>query len=519
MKSSRRVRVESPLASSCSTESRDDDNNNTGRQHKRSRQGEQEVDQNDAYPLDIPADYGNLANSNKVFPQREDQEPDDAASSHSSAQRSVSSDASSALCRSTANKAHDDPQNLPRDGFKSIDDEKRDLLHKLKRLRDQKVQISRDYGMHSPIHDLRHEYDVIRKTMQTEGSIRFQRKALIAITSGMEFLNNKYDPFNVELNGWSETIMESITDYDQIFERLHEKYKGSASMPPEFELMMAVVGSAFTFHLSNTFFKKSMGDAIKNPTAMRNIMSEIKKASSSSPQQPQHQTPPPQQYPQQARPPPPPPSYYPPPTHAGYGYTPPSMPPPTQSMQLPMPPRQFETRPQPSSMSEANRAQPPPPPRPPPSQFADNRRRHGDFDGTTGGGAGSGGNGADSTDSELSVSSISDEEDVSVFASSVSNDDDDDDDSLSGPATTRRTTVAGRRRAASATPSRAAGGGGAGKRSLTLPMNLGGAAAGRLGGARGGGGGGGRGGGRKAGRAGGRGAAAGPAVPLKEIVL
>lgn len=221
-------------------------------------------------PMRSPIDFANLANATKTFPQREEET------------KSEASTAISSHYQPPEDKRHKREEE-PREGFRTIEDEKRDLLQKLKRLRDQKVQITRDYGMQSNINDMRNEYDVIRKNMQVEGSIKFQRKVLVALTSGMEFLNNKYDPFNVELNGWSETIMESITDYDHIFERLHEKYKGSATMPPEFELIMAIAGSAFTFHLSNTFFKKSMGDALKNPNAMKNIMAEIKKATVTAP--------------------------------------------------------------------------------------------------------------------------------------------------------------------------------------------------------------------------------------------
>ena len=32
---------------------------------------------------------------------------------------------------------------------------------------------------------------------------------------GLEFLNNKFDPFDVKLDGWSEQINENIDDYDE----------------------------------------------------------------------------------------------------------------------------------------------------------------------------------------------------------------------------------------------------------------------------------------------------------------
>ena len=33
---------------------------------------------------------------------------------------------------------------------------------------------------------------------------------------GLEFLNNKFDPFSVNLDGWSESVND-IFDYDEIF--------------------------------------------------------------------------------------------------------------------------------------------------------------------------------------------------------------------------------------------------------------------------------------------------------------
>ena len=34
----------------------------------------------------------------------------------------------------------------------------------------------------------------------------------------LEFLNNKFDPFDVNLDGWSERVMENINDYDEVYD-------------------------------------------------------------------------------------------------------------------------------------------------------------------------------------------------------------------------------------------------------------------------------------------------------------
>tara|TARA_Y100001970_G_C13548414_1_gene515642 strand:- start:24 stop:551 length:528 start_codon:yes stop_codon:yes gene_type:complete len=100
-----------------------------------------------------------------------------------------------------------------------------------------------------------------------------QRQMLISFVTGAEFLNNKFDPFDLKLNDWSENVHENIGDYDDIFEELYEKYKESAQMAPELRLMFTLAGSAFMYHLSNSMFKSSlpnMNDVMKqNPDLMK----------------------------------------------------------------------------------------------------------------------------------------------------------------------------------------------------------------------------------------------------------
>ena len=99
------------------------------------------------------------------------------------------------------------------------------------------------------------------KEKELDNSIKFSRKMLMACVTGIEFLNNKFDPFDVKLDGWSESVHENVNDYDDVFEELHEKYKDRAKIAPELKLMLALGGSAFMFHLSNTMFKSQLPGA------------------------------------------------------------------------------------------------------------------------------------------------------------------------------------------------------------------------------------------------------------------
>lgn len=108
-----------------------------------------------------------------------------------------------------------------------------------------------------------------------EASLRFQRSMMTTVTSGMEFLNNRYDPVGVKLDGWSESINENIEDYDEIFEELYDKYKDRSKVAPEVRLIMSLGLSAAMCHLTNTMFKSNMpgmDDILrKNPDLARQM--------------------------------------------------------------------------------------------------------------------------------------------------------------------------------------------------------------------------------------------------------
>ena len=153
--------------------------------------------------------------------------------------------------------------------------EKQELLYRLDRLKENGFKPSREYTMKNSLEDIKFEYERLKKQRDINKSIKFQRKILMAITSGIEFINGKFDPLDIKLDGWSESIYENLHEYDEVFEELHEKYQSKMKVPPELRLLMMVGGSAVMFHLSNSLFKSKMPglDQIlqQNPELARNV--------------------------------------------------------------------------------------------------------------------------------------------------------------------------------------------------------------------------------------------------------
>jgi hypothetical protein len=155
--------------------------------------------------------------------------------------------------------------------------EKFKFLRKLEALEKKGVELTKKYNMESNLNEMQGEYEMIMEEKAKQNSVKFQGNMMMAIINGMEFLNNRFDPFDVKLDGWGEQINENINDYDEIFSELHDKYKSKASMTPEIKLLFQLGGSAMMVHMTNTMFKSSMpgmDDIMRqNPDLMRQFQS------------------------------------------------------------------------------------------------------------------------------------------------------------------------------------------------------------------------------------------------------
>lgn len=170
-------------------------------------------------------------------------------------------------------------QEQPSKGYSSVDEEKSDLVNKLGRLEKKGFAVNKRLNVYSSVEDLRTEVKRITYSIDVEQSIRFSRRMLVACVTGLEFLNKRYNPFEIQLEGWSESVMENVDDYDGVFEELYVKYRSKVNVAPEVKLIMMLGGSAMMFHLTNSMFKSAlpnMNDVLKqNPDLVKNMMSAV----------------------------------------------------------------------------------------------------------------------------------------------------------------------------------------------------------------------------------------------------
>ena len=141
-----------------------------------------------------------------------------------------------------------------------------ELLRKLSDIKSKGYKLSKEYDFNSSIEEMEYEYDLLKSFAERRNGIKLYKNTILNVSNIVEFFNNKYDPFGIKLDGWSEHMNVEIDSYDDVMEELYEKYKSSGkSMPPELKLLMLVVASASAFHFSKAYLTRMPGlDGIMN---------------------------------------------------------------------------------------------------------------------------------------------------------------------------------------------------------------------------------------------------------------
>ena len=170
----------------------------------------------------------------------------------------------------------DQPQMTPQE----IRMKKIELLRRLSEIKTKGYNLSKEYDFNSSIDEMQYEYDLLKSFAEKRNGIKIYKNILLNVTSAIEFVNDKYDPFEFHLSGWSEHLAYDIESYDEVLEDLYEKYKGSGKkMAPEIKLLLLILASASAFH-----FTKSQTQSIKVPqqqtgSILNNMMGGKKESS------------------------------------------------------------------------------------------------------------------------------------------------------------------------------------------------------------------------------------------------
>jgi len=134
------------------------------------------------------------------------------------------------------------------------------------------IQYTSNYNMDSNYEEVEDEYEGAIEEKRKRDAVKIQKDWLISMVNTIEYGNSYFDPFGINLDGWGEAVSEDIDTYSEIFEQLHEKYKGG-KMSPELSLLLRLGFSASVIHFTNKALSTAtpgFNDVIKqSPELMR----------------------------------------------------------------------------------------------------------------------------------------------------------------------------------------------------------------------------------------------------------
>lgn len=221
-------------------------------------------------------DYQNFVNNSKTKDRKKQDSDDDSDSGSESGSGSENGSESS--------DDYSDTSSHSSSGKKSgnVKQEKQKILMQLVDIERRGIELTKKYSMSSKLDDLKFELNLHQSSAEKDSGVKLQQKILMAAVYGLEIANTKYDPIGAKLDGWSESVMDNIDDYNVIFEKLYEKYKSRADLPPELHLLVTLVGGAFMFHTTKTMFSSALPKGLNN-TQTEEIMKNISSAMSNKP--------------------------------------------------------------------------------------------------------------------------------------------------------------------------------------------------------------------------------------------
>jgi len=128
-----------------------------------------------------------------------------------------------------------------------------ELLRKLSEIKQKGFSLTKEYDFNSSIEEMEYEYDLLRSFVDKRNGIKIYKNILLNGVSIIEYMNEKYDPFDFHLEGWGEHMQVEIDSYDEVLEELYEKYKGTGKgMPAEIKLVLLLVASGSAYHFTRS---------------------------------------------------------------------------------------------------------------------------------------------------------------------------------------------------------------------------------------------------------------------------
>lgn len=183
-----------------------------------------------------------------------------------------------------------EPNDQPPDDIEQLEEETEDeyalatdsqkRIMKLKLLRqlaelarnNDDVRITEDYNMNSDYYAMKAEYDYHVGYRAKKQTVNMMYSVLSLLVRFGEYANHRFDPFNINLDGWHANVEGSREELLLALGDLYTKYRSNEEMSPEFRIIMILIMSAVSTVIGN-----AGASAIKGMFNKKLEMSETEK--------------------------------------------------------------------------------------------------------------------------------------------------------------------------------------------------------------------------------------------------
>jgi hypothetical protein len=137
-----------------------------------------------------------------------------------------------------------------------------DMFRKLGELKSYGVKLSQNYKLDSNYDQMKYEYELHTGIKAKSNAVQWMGGMLVTLLKGVEMLNDKYNPFDIKLAGWSEKVGSDINNYYEVIGDIYEKYnQPGKKMAPELKLFLMISMGAVGMQLHRGAMKLMPNDA------------------------------------------------------------------------------------------------------------------------------------------------------------------------------------------------------------------------------------------------------------------
>lgn len=134
------------------------------------------------------------------------------------------------------------------------------------------IKNSSHFNMDSNFEEVEDEYEGALEEKRKKDSVKLYGWWFMTFVNSVEYANAAFNPFDLNLDGWGESVSEDLDSYDELFTELYQKYKGG-KIAPEISLLLRLGVSAAVVNFTNKALSTAtpaFNDVIRqNPELMK----------------------------------------------------------------------------------------------------------------------------------------------------------------------------------------------------------------------------------------------------------